>query len=139
MAVLAVGNTVLETAVLIPKCLRSIHQYTCTTDHTRGLIDTVLPCGPDYLPFLENQAAQCTRGEDNTYCYRAFSGLNTTHATLCSSIKDSYSCTPACNEFLMDTVSDGGCCVDTVFRNTYYIYIYISDERNIPEVEMKTI
>ena len=26
-------------------------------------------------------------------------------------------------------------------RNTYYlyIYIYISDERNIPEVEMKTI
>jgi hypothetical protein len=62
MPVLAAGNTVLETAASIPKCLRSIDRYTCMTGHAKGLIDAVLPCGPDYLPFIENQAVQCTTG-----------------------------------------------------------------------------
>ena len=116
MPVLAAGNTVLETAASIPKCLRSIDRYTCTTDHAKGLIDAVLPCGPDYLPFIENQTVQCTMGEDNMYCFRAFLGLNITQSRACSSIKNSSSCTPACTEFLKDTVNDGGCCVDTVFN-----------------------
>jgi hypothetical protein len=86
--------------------------------HAQGLIDVILPCGPDYLPFIESQVAQCTIGQNNTYCFRAFSGLNVTESRACSSITNSSrsSCTAACRQFLMDTVNDGGCCVDNVFN-----------------------
>ena len=85
------------------ECLRSINRYMCTTSHAQGLIDIALQCGPDHLQFAENQAAQCTSGDDGLYCFGAFSGLNITQARACSSITDSSSCTSACREFLQDT------------------------------------
>ena len=117
---IAADNTILETAVSLPKCLTSIDRYTCMTGHAQGLIDTILPCKPDYLQFIESQAAQCTTRHNNTslYCYHAFSGLNISQSRACSSIMNS-SCTPACRQFLMDTVNDGGCCVDTVFNSRF--------------------
>ena len=115
-------QTVLETAVLMSECLRSIDRYTCTTSHAQGVIDIALQCGPDHLQLAENQAAQCTLGDDGVYCFGAFPGLNITQARVCSSVTDS-SCTSACREFLQDTVDDGGCCVDTVFNPRFSLFV----------------
>ena len=86
------------------------------SSHAQGLIDIALQCGPDHLQFAENQAVQCTPGDDSVYCFGAFSGLNITQARACSSLTDSSSCMSSCREFLHDTVDDGGCHVDTVFN-----------------------
>jgi hypothetical protein len=63
------------------------------------------------------------------YCFRAFLGLNITQSRACSSIKNSSSCTPACTEFLKDTVNDGGCCVDTVFNSRFSLLVLGYDIR----------
>ena len=93
------------------------------SSHAQGLIDIALQCGPDHLQFAENQAVQCTSGDDSVYCFGAFSGLNITQARACSSLTDSSSCMSACREFLHDTVDDRGCHVDTVFNPQFSLLV----------------
>ena len=93
------------------------------SSHAQGLIDIALQCGPDHLQFAENQAVQCTPGDDSVYCFGAFSGLNITQARACSSLTDSSSCMSSCREFLHDTVDDGGCHVDTVFNPRFSLLV----------------
>ena len=125
-ATLAVASSIerrqaLSTATT-SECFDITYRHSCTdSTYAQDGASVALGCGPDYVAYAENFAANCAKRSDGKYCLDALftsATLNFTQAAECSSAvaNDSSSCSSACRSFLQSGVTIGECCFKFVFN-----------------------